>query len=211
MISMPITLLIIGVTAIVSFMAFNDRNLFNRLMHYPYEESRRGEYYRWITCGFLHADYGHLFMNMITLYFFGGFVEAWFKDYFPMVGPLLYLVFYLLSIAAAASSTYFKHRDNQGFASIGASGATAAVLFASILLNPTIGILLFFIPIPIPGFIFGILYLVYSTYAERQGRDNINHAAHFFGAVFGFLFLLILQPTLFRSFIMQIGDWFQRF
>jgi membrane associated rhomboid family serine protease len=119
----------------------------------------------------------------------------------------LYLVFYLIAIAAASAATYFKHKNHPGFASIGASGAVAAVLFAAILLNPTIGIGFMFIPIPIPGFIFGVLYLWYSSYASNKGGDNIDHAAHFYGAVFGFLFPLVLKPELFLSFIYQLQEY----
>ena len=127
---------------------------------------------------------------------------------FPGFGTVAYLVFYLLAIVATSSATYAKFKDTSSFASIGASGAVAAVLFASILLDPTIGIMMFFIPIPIPGFIFGILYLWYSSYAARRGGDNIDHTAHFFGAVFGFFFPLVLKPELFLHFIEQLRDWF---
>ncbi len=206
---MPITYVIIAVTALISFLAFNNQELFVKLKHWPYEEARQGEYYRWLTSGFLHGDFMHLIFNMLTLYFFGRYVEAWFADTVPHFGVTLFLIFYLVSIVAASVATYYKYRNTSSFASIGASGAVAAVLFASILLNPTIGIMLFFIPIPIPGFIFGPLYLWYSSYAARQGGDNIDHTAHFFGAVFGFFFPLLLQPSLIQSFFTQIADWFR--
>ncbi len=204
---MIITYLIIGFTALISFMAFNNHDLFLKMKHWPYQEARRGEYYRWLTGGFLHGDPMHLIFNMLTLYFFGKYVEEWFGVLFPGVGGLVYLVFYLVAIVAASSATYQKHKNTPGFASIGASGAVAAVLFACILLDPTIGIMMFFIPIPIPGFIFGILYLWYSSYAARQGGDNIDHTAHFFGAVFGFFFPLLLKPALFLHFIEQLQNW----
>lgn len=205
---MIVNYLIIGFTALVSFMAFSNHDLFLKMKHWPYQESRRGEYYRWITGGFLHADPMHLIFNMLTLYFFGGYVESWFEVLFPGFGSIMYLVFYLAAIAAASSATYSRHKNNPGFASIGASGAVAAVLFASILLDPTIGIMMFFIPIPIPGFIFGILYLWFSSYEARKGRDNIDHVAHFFGAVFGFFFPIIFMPSLFPRFIEKMLEWF---
>jgi membrane associated rhomboid family serine protease len=118
------------------------------------------------------------------------------------------LLFYLAAIVAASSATYQKYKDSPNFASIGASGAVAAVLFASILISPTLGIRMLFIPIPIPGFIFGILYLWYSSYEAQRARDNVDHMAHFFGAVFGFFFPLILEPELFMRFIEQLRDWF---
>ncbi len=203
-----ITYLIIGVTALISFMAFNNQDLFLKMKHWPYQEARRGEYYRWLTSGFLHADPMHLIFNMLTLYFFGKYVEGWFGAMFPGFGQLVFLIFYLAGIAAASSATFFKYKDSPGFASIGASGAVAAVLFACILFDPTIGIMMFFIPIPIPGFIFGILYLWYSSYAARQGNDNIDHVAHFFGAVFGFFFPIVFMPSLFMRFIEQMVAWF---
>ncbi|MCW5921019.1 MAG: rhomboid family intramembrane serine protease [Saprospiraceae bacterium] len=204
---MTITYLIIGFTALISFMAFNNRELFVKMQHWPYQEARHGEYYRWLTSGFLHGDPMHLIFNMLTLYFFGNHVENWFKAKFEGFGGLVYLAFYLVAIAAASSATFQKYKNTSSFASIGASGAVAAVLFAFILLAPTVGIMLFFIPIPIPGFIFGILYLWYSSRAAQRGGDNIDHVAHFFGAVFGFFFPLILEPSLFLDFVAQLLNW----
>ncbi len=206
---MPITYIIIAVTSLISFLAFNNQELFQKLKHWPYEEARHGEYHRWLTSGFLHGDMMHLIFNMLTLYFFGRYVESWFAEIMPSFGTTLFLIFYLVSIVAASVATYYKFRDVPSFSSIGASGAVAAVLFASILLDPTIGIMIFFIPIPIPGFIFGPLYLWYSSYAARKGGDNIDHTAHFFGAVFGFFFPLLLQPSLFQTFFEQIVGWFR--
>ncbi len=199
-----ITYFIIAITVGISMLAFNNPDILYRFRHWPYAEERRREYYRWVSAGFLHADYMHLFFNMFTLYFFGRMVEDWFKILFPGVGDLLFLVFYLVAIAAASASTFYQQKGNPSFSSIGASGAVAAVLFAAILLHPTIGIGFMFIPIPIPGFIFGPLYLWYSSYAAKQGRDNIDHAAHFYGAVFGFLFPLVFKPSLFLHFIDQL-------
>ncbi len=206
---MPITYIIIAVTSLISFLAFSNHELFNKLKHWPYEEARGGEYYRWLTSGFLHGDPMHLIFNMLTLYFFGRYVESWFAEMMPAFGTTLFLTFYLVSIVAASIATFYKFRNDPSFSSIGASGAVAAVLFASILLDPTIGIMIFLIPIPIPGFIFGPLYLWYSSYAAGKGGDNIDHTAHFFGAVFGFFFPLLLQPSLIQSFFEQIVAWFQ--
>ena len=204
---MPVTYIIIGFTSLISFMAFNNGDLMHQLKHWPYQEARRGEYYRWLTGGFLHADPMHLIFNMLTLYFFGTLVEGWFRDMFPDMGITLFVVFYLAAIVAASSATFNKYKDTSYFASIGASGAVAAVLFAAILLDPTIGIMMFFIPIPIPGFIFGVLYLWYSSYSAKRGGDNIDHTAHFFGAVFGFFFPILLQPSLFMAFFEKLRMW----
>lgn len=201
-----INYLIIGFTALISIMAFNNRYLFVKLKHWPYEEARNGEYIRWLTSGFLHADPMHLIFNMITLYFFGTIVEKWFTIVFPNFGHTLYLVFYLAGIIAASSATYFKYKESPGFASIGASGAVAAVLFASILILPTNTIYVFFFPMP--GFVFGIAYLWYSAYSAKRGADNIDHTAHYYGAVFGFVFPILFEPRLISLFFLQLKEWF---
>lgn len=205
---MLVTYIIIGATALFSYLGFENRELFHRYKHWPYAEERRGEYLRWLTGGFLHADWMHLIFNMLTLFFFGRIVEDWFVDTFPgLVGPLFYLAFYLLAIMAASSATYYRHRHNPSFASIGASGAVAAILFAAILLEPTANLYLYF-ALPIPGFIFGIIYLWYSSYAANNLNDNIDHLAHFYGAVFGFIFPLVFHWELMGDFIEDLRLWF---
>jgi membrane associated rhomboid family serine protease len=216
------TYIIIGFTCLFSFAAFNNHQLFAKFKHWPYAESRHGEHYRWLTAGFLHADPMHLIFNMLTLYFFAadqrptqfrspeygfGGIENWFIEQFPSGGGLIFLLFYLVAIVVASSATYVRHKNNASFASIGASGATAAVLFAAILIEPTMRLNLMFIPIPIPGFIFGFIYLWYSAYAARQGGDNIDHLAHYYGALFGFLFPLVLDQRLITTFMEKITNW----
>lgn len=208
---MPITYLIIAFTSIITLIGFNNRYLFVKLKHWPYEEQRNGEHYRWLTGGLLHANPMHLIFNMLTLFFFGGRVEHWFTTTFESWGVSLYLLFYLAAIVAASSATYIKYKDNPGFASIGASGAVAAVLFASILLEPMSQIMFIFLPIPIRAFIFGILYLWYSAYEANKGGDNIDHTAHYYGALFGFFFPIFLSPQLFPEFLSQINGWIQSF
>lgn len=204
---MSYTYWIIGLTVLVSISAFSNYQLFESLKHWPYVEKRRNEHYRLLTGGFLHGDYGHLLLNMLTLFFFGPHLERAFVYLVPEAPQAAFVVFYLLAVVAASYGTYLKHKDNPGFASIGASGATAAVLFGSILFNPTLGIYMYFIPIPIPGFIFGIFYLWYSSSASQRGTDNIDHLAHYFGAVFGFIFPLFFKPSLLLGFISQILNW----
>ncbi|MDX1912837.1 MAG: rhomboid family intramembrane serine protease [Saprospiraceae bacterium] len=204
-----INYLIIGFTSVISFLAFNNHYWSYKLKHWPYQEARNGEYYRWLTSGFLHADPMHLIFNMITLYFFGAIVEQWFKILFPETGSMLFLLFYLVAILAASSATYVKYRQSPGFASIGASGAVAAVLFASILLMPTNLIFLFFIPMP--AVVFGVAYLWYSAYAAKRGGDNIDHTAHYYGAIFGFIFPIVLEPGLLPNFVLQLRAWLAGF
>ena len=208
---MAITYLTIAFTCIISFIGFNDRHLFIKLKHWPYEEQRKGEHYRWLTGGLLHANPMHLIFNMLTLYFFGLKVEYWFRMTFSDMGVTLYVLFYLAAIVAASSATYVKFRNSPGFASIGASGAVAAVLFASILIDPMSEIMFIFLPIPIRAFIFGGLYLWYSAYEAKKGGDNIDHTAHYYGALFGFFFPIILSPSLVVSFLNQINGWIHSF
>ncbi|MEQ1744337.1 MAG: rhomboid family intramembrane serine protease [Saprospiraceae bacterium] len=205
---MAVTHIIIAFTALFSIWGFSNQDIFYKCMHRPHDEARRGEYYRWLTGGFLHGDYMHLIFNMFTLYAFGPVVEKWFGVHFGMTGPLFFVIFYLISIVAASLATYFKFKDSPGFASVGASGAVSAVLFAAVLLHPTMGLYLMFIPIPIPGFIFAGLYLWYSSYAARRGNDGIDHTAHFYGAVFGFIFPMVFDPFLLMDFVAQLALWF---
>ncbi len=213
---MSITFILIGFTCLISVMAFNNQEIIVKMKHWPYEEKRSGEYFRWLTSGFLHADPMHLIFNMLALYFFGSGegmsgLEYQFEYHFSGMGRTLYVLFYLLAIAAASSATYYRYKDIPHFASIGASGAVAAVIFAYILFNPLSSIMFLFFPFPIKGFIFAIIYLWYSSYAAKKGGDNIDHMAHYFGAVFGFFFPLIFKPSLITDFFAQLYGWIQSF
>ena len=185
------TLIIIIFTAIVSFTAFSNEKIMNDLIFYP-PAVQRGQWYRFFTCGLLHADMGHLAFNMITLYFFGGGVEQNFSILFGKYGKLIYLAMYVLALAFCLLPTYGKNKDNYHYRSLGASGAVSAVVFSSILFNPLKGIGLFFIPVFIAGFLFGLIYLVASSMMDRKGGSNVNHSAHIYGALFGILFTAIL-------------------
>jgi membrane associated rhomboid family serine protease len=200
---LSITNIIIAFTCALSIWAFNNPDVLQKCKHYPFLEDRQKEFYRWLTAGFVHADAMHLGFNMFTLYSFGNLVERYFEALFPM-GKTFYLLFYLLGIVMAGIPTYYKHRNNPSFASIGASGAVSAVLFAGILFVPNLKLNMMFIPIPITGWIFGILYLMYSQYASKNSTDNIDHEAHFYGAVFGFLLPIVLKPSLLPAFIAEL-------
>lgn len=204
---MSVTLIIIVVTAIISIMAWNNYSLMNRWIMNPYQVANRGEYYRLITSGFLHADWGHLIFNMLSLYFFGGFIEQVFGLLFGAMAPVYVIGFYLVAILVSDIPTFLKHRNNPGYNSLGASGGVSAIIFAGILFRPLTPIMLFFIPIPIPGFIFGGLYLAYSYYESRRGAGNINHDAHFYGALFGVVFMIIVYPPVLPAFFEQISTW----
>ena len=204
---MSVTVIIIVVTAIISIMAWNNYSLMNRWIMNPYQVANRGQYYRLITSGFLHADWGHLIFNMLSLYFFGGFIEQIFGLLFGPMAPLYVIGFYLAAILVSDIPTFLKHRNNPGYNSLGASGGVSAIIFAGILFRPLTPIMLFFIPIPIPGFIFGGLYLAYSYYESRRGMGNVNHDAHFYGALFGVLFMVVLYPPILPGFFEQISTW----
>ncbi|MBR9921117.1 MAG: rhomboid family intramembrane serine protease [Bacteroidetes bacterium] len=198
---MSLTLIIIILTALVSYRCFEDRALFEKLKHSPYLEHNNKEYYRLWTAGFVHGSWMHLIINMFVFYQFGEAVEQNFIYYFGEAkGRIFFLILYLATIPFANLSTLFKHKENGYFASVGASGAVSGILFAYIIFNPWNILLLFFI-IPIPAFIAAVLYLVYSSWAGRRGQDMIDHEAHFYGAVFGFALTLIFKPEFFSMFL----------
>ncbi len=194
---------IIILTALVSITAMQNNILFDKLKLNPYMLVHKKEYHRIIGHGLLHADWSHLIFNMITLYFFGDLVEHMFRGMYAN-GKLLYLIFYILALAVSSTTTIIKHKNNHYYNSVGASGAVSAVLFASIVFMPKKELLIFPIPIPIPGYIFGILYLIVSQYLSKKNVDNINHDAHISGAIFGMLFPVILKPWLAIHFIHSI-------
>jgi membrane associated rhomboid family serine protease len=199
-----LTLLIVIITVAISMLAFRRRELFYRLDLSPYRLVQEKEYYRIFTSAFLHADYIHLGINMLVLYSFGTGIERIFAELEEQgvifSGPFFYLLLYVSSIALSSVTTVTRYRNTPEYSSIGASGAVSAVLFTYIFFAPLQKIY-FYAVLPIPGILFGVLYLGYSSYMGRRNSDNINHAAHFWGAVVGFLFPLLLEPALLGVFI----------
>lgn len=195
-----ITLAIIAVTCIVSFMALNNRRLMDDLILWPPAVQRRHEYHRLVTYGLVHADFGHLFFNMLTLFFFGRTMEGFFA---ARLGTLGFLLFYLGGLVASILPTYLKNRNNAGYRSLGASGAVSAALFAFILLAPWAKIYLYF-ALGIPAIVYAVLYVAYSIYMDRHGRDNVNHSAHLWGAAYGVLFTLLVYPQVLPYFLSQL-------
>lgn len=188
---LSITIIIIIITAIVSFTAFSSQRVMNDLIFYPPSVTRNHQYYRFITSGFIHADIGHLAFNMISLYFFGPIVENKFESIFGATGKFVYMALYILALVVSLLPTYFKNKDNPNYRSLGASGAVSAVIFAGLMIRPYDKIGFYFIPPIIPGFVFGPLYLIMSAFLDRKGGDNINHSAHIWGALFGVGFLIL--------------------
>ncbi len=196
------TLFFVLVTVLVSAWAFQNQSIFEKCKFNASYIYHKKELYRMLSHSLIHADWAHLAFNMIGLYSFGDFVETFFSMHFSDgLGKIYYVLLYLSGIVVASLSTLYKHKDHEWYNSVGASGGVSAVVFAAIFLNPMLGVNLFLIPIDIPGFIFAIAYLAYSHYMSRRGGDNINHDAHLYGAVYGFLFPLILEPRLINMFI----------
>ena len=191
-----ITLIIIIVTCLVSFGGFSNQKIIDDLIFYPPAITQQNQWYRFFTCGLIHADIGHLAFNMISLYMFGGFVEQGFSSLFEDKGKAFYLVLYLAALLVCLLPTFAKHKQDHYYRSLGASGAVSAVIFAGILLEPRTKIGFFFIPPIIKGYVFGPLYLIASSYMGKKGRDNINHSAHFWGAIFGVVFVIALAYLL---------------
>ena len=204
--NLSITTILIIITVAVSLLAWNKPELLQRWMFNPHAVKTRREYHRFLTSGFIHQDYLHLFFNMFTLYFFGGIIEQTYLYIFGDLGGVLYVGMYLIAIVVADFSTYAKHKDHPNYNSLGASGGVAAVVFSAILYDPTNNIYLFAI-IPIPGFILGALFLMYSFHRSKQTRDRINHDAHLWGALFGVGFTILLNPAVVAHFIQQISTF----
>ncbi|PCH68834.1 MAG: rhomboid family intramembrane serine protease [Bacteroidales bacterium] len=197
------TIIIIAITALISIAAFNKVDLLYKYQFNAYQILKRNQWYRILTYGFLHANWDHLLVNMVVLYFFGSALETYFNYYF---GASAVLYFILLYIGAIVFSTLYdlrKHREHYHYNAVGASGATSAIVFATIFFAPLEKIYFMFF-IPIPGIIFSLLYLYYSYYMSKKNLDNIGHNAHFYGALFGFLFPILIKPQLFSLFLQQI-------
>ena len=203
---MTLTYIFIGITIAISLYAWNNADIMNKWIMNPYAVQKYKEYHRFLTSGFLHADYGHLFFNMLSLFFFGRIVEYYFSGIFgDQMGGILFAVLYLLGIIIANIPSYIDHKNDSYYSALGASGGVSAVVFSAILFQPTSTIYVYFIQVP--AFIYAILYSVYSFYMSKKNMDNIGHSAHLYGAAFGLAFTLILKPDLFSSCIAQIMNY----
>ncbi|WP_352336620.1 rhomboid family intramembrane serine protease [Psychrobacter sp. 16-MNA-CIBAN-0192] len=191
------TTLIIIITVIISLLAWQNKALFNRLIFYPPAITTKGQWDRFVTHGFIHADSMHLLFNMFTLYFFGRAIEGLYRQFLFGYG---FVVFYVIAIIIAMIPSYLKNKNNASYLSLGASGGVSAVLFAFILLAPWETLYLFAI-VPIPAILFAVAYVAYSIYADRRGGSNINHMAHLWGGAFGIIATIALQPSVLPHFI----------
>jgi len=192
----PITLAILALTCVVSFLAFKRDRLLDELLLWPPAISRRHEYYRLVTYGLVHADFNHLLFNMITLFFFGRVMEGF---YTAMLGPLGFALFYLGALVVSILPTFLKHRRDAGYRSLGASGAVSAVLFGFILLAPWSRIIVFVLPLP--AIVYAVLYTAYSIVMDRRGQGTTNHSAHLWGAAYGVVFTVLVNPRVWPHFL----------
>ena len=215
---MSVTLIILIATCIISVIAFKNQKLIDDLIFYPPAVTERNQYYRFITCGFIHANVAHLAFNMYSFWIFGEYVEILFMTVFGPVGRWYYLLMYISALVVCLLPTYFNNKNNYHYRSLGASGAVSAVIFAFIFLNPLQGIGLIFLPreFMIPGFIFGFLYLILSSYVDKKGGGNINHSAHIWGSVYGIVFLIITGylfsgKNLLSGFLESVKSYFGSF
>lgn len=188
---MPIvTFALIALTVVVSILAWRSRALLDALIYWPPGVSR-GQWWRLLSHGVIHADGAHLLFNMVTLYFFGAVME---QVLTPRIGSTGFVLFYLVGILVAILPTHLRHRGDARYRSLGASGAVAAVLFAYILLQPWSMLYVFFLPVP--AIIFAVVYVAYSVWADRRGGGTINHSAHLWGGAWGVGFMLWFEPRL---------------
>jgi membrane associated rhomboid family serine protease len=193
--SITITLILIVATVGISLLALRDAALMERLILWPPAVSRGREYWRLLSYGLVHADGAHLLFNMITLYFFGRAIEPLLIEY---VGAAGFVAFYAGGLLVSILPSYLANRDNPRYRSLGASGAVSAVLFAFILLDPWALLFIFFIPAP--AIVFAVLYTAYSIWMDRRGRDNVNHSAHLWGAAYGVVFMVLMEPRVLQVF-----------
>ena len=192
-----ILIALIGVIVLISFKGFNDESFF-RKYQFHIGSIRSGEQIRMISSGFLHGDISHLFFNMFTLYAFAPVVMNHFGD-------ISFMLIYFGSLVFGSLLTLSLHKDDYHYTAIGASGAVTGVLYAAILIDPSMSLYIYFIPIPIPAFVFGIGYLLYSIYGMKAKNDNIGHTAHFGGAIGGYLITLIKEPSMLTDNLLMVG------
>ncbi|OUR90840.1 rhomboid family intramembrane serine protease [Flavobacteriales bacterium 34_180_T64] len=192
-----VTIVIIAANVIISYKGFNDYGFFER---YKFNVGgvRRGEQIRMFSSGFLHADTMHLFFNMFTLYFFADVVVHHLES-------LNFIIIYVVSLVLGSLLSLYFHKNEYHYSAVGASGAVTGVLYSAILLEPNMSLYMFFIPVPIPAYVFGIGYLLYSIYGMKNKVGNIGHDAHFGGAIGGYVVTLILAPWLFETSLAMVG------
>ena len=202
------TIILIVITVAVSYAAFKSPKLMDQLQFNASKIYYKKEFHRLITHAFIHASWEHLFVNMIVLFSFGLAIETYFKLNFGSLHSIYYILLYFGGILVSNIYALFKHRKNYFYNSVGASGAVSAVLFAAIFFDPW-NMIYFFGILPIPGIVFAVLYLVYSYQMGKKQNDNVAHDAHLLGALYGFVFPILLNPRLLEIFINKLFNMIQ--
>lgn len=204
LIGTPVASIIFAFTIATSIYTFSNQQLYGRFMLHPYTVSKGRHLYTLFTSGLIHRDWAHLLFNMLTFYFFGFSLEALLAS-LSSWGHLQFALIYLLGLVLSDMGTVYKQKDNPSYYSLGASGAICAVLFSFILFDPKMMLGVFLI-IPMPAWLFGILFLGYCMWASKNARDGINHDAHFYGALFGIVLTIIFYPWVIQHFIEQFSN-----
>jgi membrane associated rhomboid family serine protease len=180
---------ILAITVILSLVSFRNKKILKALLLWPAKMKTPETYYRFLTAGFVHADYVHLFVNMFSFFFFGMAIEHSFK-----IDNQYFIILYLTGIIVSCIPGFLKNRKNEYYQSLGASGGVASIVFASIYLNPWKNIVEFG-SYGLPSIAFAFIYILYTAYLTKRGKGIVNHDAHLWGAVYGFIFMLIMDPS----------------
>lgn len=199
-----ITYIILGITIFISITAMENHTLKNKMMFNAYMIKERKEWYRFFSHGLIHGDWMHLGFNMLSLYMFGKAVEDAYAAMFDVKGILFFILLYVGGLAMSSLYSYERNKGNIYYNALGASGAVSAVIYAFIMLAPTAKLGFMFIPVPIPAYLFGFIYLGIEYYLSKRGNTGIAHDAHFWGAIYGIVLTIVLRPIVISEFINEI-------
>ena len=199
-----ITYIILAITIFVSITAMDNHTLKNKMMFNAYMIKERKEWYRFFSHGLIHGDWMHLGFNMLSLYMFGKSVEDDYARMFDEKGIFYFILLYVGGLAMSSLYSYERNKGNIYYNALGASGAVSAVIYSFIMIDPLSTLRFIFIPVPIPAYIFGFIYLGVEYYLSKKGNTGIAHDAHFWGAIYGIALTIIIKPHAVSGFIDKI-------